>query len=115
MAKSDELRIDPQQLADAWQRTLPRTMNVSDRCVVLRDEADDKALRVTIHSAGHTGYEFDFKVTYVDSREVKVELIDVEKDNVTVDERTDIIQQLIDDYKRHLHECAQALQQLTHA
>ena len=115
MAKTDELRIAPEQLVNAWQETLPRTMNASDRCVVLRDEADDKALRVTIHSAGHTGYEFDFKVTYVDSREVKVELIDVEKDNVTVDERTDIIQQLIDDYKRHLHECAQALQQLTHA
>lgn len=115
MAKSDELRIDPQQLADAWQRTLPETMNSSDRCVVLQDEADDKALRVTIHSAGHQMYEFDFKVTYTGSREVDVELIDVEKDNVTVDERTDIIQQLIHDYKRHLHECAQALQQLTHA
>ena len=115
MAKSDELRIDPQQLADAWQRTLPRTMNVSDRCEVKQDEADDKALRVTIHSAGHQAYEFDFKVTYVNGREVKVELIDVEKDNVTVDERTDIIQQLIQDYQRHLHECAQALQQLTHA
>lgn len=115
MTKADVLRIDSQQLADAWQRTLPNTINSSDRCVVLRDEADDKSLRVTIHSAGHQSYEFDFKVTYVDSREVKVELVDVEKNNVTVDERTDIIQQLIQDYKRHLHECAQALLQLTHA
>lgn len=115
MAKSEELRIDPQQLVDAWQRTLPRTMNSADRCVVQRDEADDKTLRVTIHSAGHQMYEFDFTVTYVDGREVKVELVDVEKDNVAIDERTDMMQQLILDYKRHLHECAQALQQLTHA
>ncbi|MBH5320497.1 hypothetical protein I6N90_22140 [Paenibacillus sp. GSMTC-2017] len=115
MAKSDELRIDPEKLAEAWQRTLPETLKGSDRCEVHRDEVDDKSLRVTIFAAGHQGYEVDFKVTYVDSREVKVELIDVEKDNVTVDERTDIIQQLIHDYKRHLHECAQALQQLTHA
>ncbi|GBG06417.1 MULTISPECIES: hypothetical protein [Paenibacillus] len=115
MAKSDQLRIDPQQLADAWSRTLPETMNASDRCEVHRDESDATALRVTIHSAGHAMYEFDFKVTYVDSREVLVELIDVEKDNVSIDERPDAIQQLIHDYKRHIHECAQALQSLTHA
>ncbi|MFD0590524.1 hypothetical protein ACFQZE_21275 [Paenibacillus sp. GCM10027627] len=115
MAKSDELRVDPEQLAEAWQRTLSETLNSSDRCEVQRDEADDKALRVTIRSAGHQMYEIDFKVAYVDSREVRVELVDVEKDGVAVDERTDILQQLIHDYQRHLHECAQALQQLTHA
>ncbi|MDQ0116303.1 hypothetical protein [Paenibacillus harenae] len=115
MAKIDELRTNPEQLAEAWRNTLPRTMNSSDRCEVFPDEADAKALRVTIHSAGHQAYTFDFKVTYVDSREVLVELIDVEKDQVAVDERTDMMQQLILDYKRHLHECAQALQQLTHA
>lgn len=115
MAKIDQLRIDPERLAAAWRETLPRTMNLPDRCEVTNDEADDAALRITIHSAGHQMYEFDFKVTYVDSREVKVEMIDVEKDNETIDERTDIIQQLAQDYTRHLHECAQALQQLTHA
>lgn len=115
MAKMDELSVDQEQLAAAWRETLPRTMNVSDRCEVFKDEACDKSLRITIHSAGHQMYEFDFKVKYVDSREVQVELIDVEKDNVNVDERTDMIQQLIQDYKRHLHECAQALHGLTHA
>ncbi|MCU6712978.1 hypothetical protein M6D81_30185 [Paenibacillus sp. J5C_2022] len=115
MAKSDELRIDQQQLVQAWQETLPTVMNGPDRSEVKADEADERSLRVTIHVAGHQMYEFDFKVTYVDSREVKVELVDVEKDNVSIDERNDIVQQLTQDYIRHLHECAQALHQLTHA
>jgi hypothetical protein len=58
-------------------------------------------------------YSFDFLVTYVDSREVKVNLVDVEKADQTVDERNDVIQNLIEDYVRHLHECAQALHDLT--
>ncbi|MFF2484289.1 hypothetical protein [Paenibacillus sp. NPDC058071] len=115
MAKNDELRIDQHQLADAWQRELPNRMNEADKCEVLPDESDERSLRVTIEIAGRQSYSLDFKVTYVDSREVKVELVDVEKDQVSVDERTDIIQRLIQDYTRHLHECAQALHQLTHA
>jgi hypothetical protein len=115
MGKSDELQMNQENLADAWRQTLPVIMNKADRCKVLPDEADAKSLRVTIDTAGHQMYSFDFKVTYVDSREVKVELVDVEKENISVDERGDIIQQLIQDYTRHLHECAQSLQQLTHA
>ncbi|QAY67400.1 hypothetical protein [Paenibacillus protaetiae] len=114
MGKSDELRTDPQQLAEAWQHTLPDWINEADSCTVVADESDNNAIRVTVHAAGHQMYSFDFKVTYVDSREVKAELVDVEKDGVHVDERTDIIQELIADYTRHLHECAQALHQLTH-
>ncbi|CAM4369287.1 hypothetical protein L1N85_22710 [Paenibacillus alkaliterrae] len=115
MGKSDELQMNQENLADAWRQTLPEVMNKADRSKVLPDESDAKSLRVTIDTAGHQGYSFDFKVTYVDSREVRVELVDVEKENVSVDERGDIIQQLIQDYTRHLHECAQTLQQLTHA
>ncbi|SDX54308.1 hypothetical protein [Paenibacillus sp. CF384] len=115
MSKHDELSIDQQQLTAAWQRTLPETIQPADRAEVLPDEADPKALRVTIHIAGHQMYTFDFKVTYVDSREIQTTLIDVEKDGRTVDERTDIIQQLVQDYTRHIHECAQALHGLTHA
>ncbi|WP_042170917.1 hypothetical protein [Paenibacillus gorillae] len=115
MAKQDELRIDQQQLVDAWQRTLPERVQQSDRCEVKADESDSSALRVTIEIAGRQAYSLDFKVQYVDSREVRVELVDVEKDHVSVDERTETIQQLIQDYTRHVHECAQALQQLTHA
>ncbi|MFX3634527.1 MAG: hypothetical protein ACE3L7_03055 [Candidatus Pristimantibacillus sp.] len=113
MGKAEELRIDQSQLVDAWQRNLPEWIHEADKCEVLADESDSKAIRVTIDIAGHQAYSFDFKVTYVDSREVKVELIDVEKDHVAVDERTEIIQELIQDYTRHMHECAQALHQLT--
>jgi hypothetical protein len=112
---NDELQIDQSQLAAAWQRTLPEWIKDADTCEVLADESDPKALRVTINTAGHQAYSFDFKVCYVDSREVKVEVIDVDKNNVSIDERTDPMQQLIQDYTRHLHECAQALHQLTHA
>ncbi|GFN34197.1 hypothetical protein [Paenibacillus xylaniclasticus] len=114
MEQQDELQIDQEQLASAWLSTLPTTINSSDQAEVWPDAGDPKALRVTIHTAGHQDYSFDFKVGYVDSREVKVELIDVEKAGQSVDERTDIIQQLALDYKRHLHECAQALQSITH-
>lgn len=115
MGKSDELQMNQDNLADAWRQTLPEIIKHGDRCKVLPDESDAKSIRVTIDAAGHQMFSFDFKVTYVDSREVKVELVDVEKDNTSVDERGDIIQKLIQDYTRHLHECAQALQQLTHA
>jgi hypothetical protein len=98
-----------EMLASAWASTLPTTMNQADQAEVWPDEGDPNALRVTIHTAGHTEYSFDFKVEYVDSREVNVELIDVEKAGQSVDERTDMIQQLALDYKRHIHECAQAV------
>ncbi|QHT58735.1 hypothetical protein GXP70_01245 [Paenibacillus lycopersici] len=115
MSKRDELSINQQELTAAWQRTLPDTMQKADRAEVMADEADPKALRVTIHTAGHQMYSFDFKVTYVDSREIQTTLVDVEKDGKSIDERTDIIQQLVEDYTRHIHECAQALHELTHA
>lgn len=109
MAYNDELQFNQDQLASAWASTLPTTINEADQAEVWPDEGDPNALRVTIHTAGHQDYSFDFKVGYVDSREVNVELIDVEKAGQSVDERTDIIQQLALDYKRHIHECAQAV------
>ena len=36
MSKHDELRIDQQQLAEAWQRTLPDTVNERDRAIVVQ-------------------------------------------------------------------------------
>jgi hypothetical protein len=115
MAKKDELTLDQSSLADAWKRTLPTVMNSSDQSKVMPDEANPKALRVHIETAGHTMYSFDYLVEYVDSREVKVELVDVERDGRTIDERPDVIQQLVADYTRHLHECAQQLHEYTHA
>ncbi len=115
MSKQDEPRINQQQLVEAWQKTLPDKISNSDSATIIADGADDRALRITIHAAGHQMYSFDFKVEYVDSREVKVELVDVEEDGRSVDERNDTIQQLIHDYRRHIHECAQALHAVTHA
>jgi hypothetical protein len=114
MTSNDELTVPQNDLAEAWQRTLPERLNVGDQADVMADEADSRTLRVHIRTAGHQMLEFDFAVQYVDSREIDIELTDVEKDGQSVDERTDEMQELIGDYRRHLHECAQALHQLTH-
>lgn len=113
MSRTETLTVDREELRAAWTRTLPTVLNQSDRFEVHPGE-DDQTLRVHIASAGHSMYSFDFSVSYVDSREVRVELIDVEKGDDSVDERNETIQQLVEDYVRHLHECAQALHSLTH-
>ncbi|MCM3750345.1 hypothetical protein M3223_23860 [Paenibacillus pasadenensis] len=113
MSKLDELKLDQTRLANAWRETLPTVLNPTDRCEVFEDEGDERSLRVTIHGAGHALYSYDFKVTYVDSREVDIQLIDVDQDKKTIDERKELVQQQVSDYVRHLHECAQALHRLT--
>ncbi|MGN7457364.1 hypothetical protein ACTHPH_21345 [Paenibacillus pasadenensis] len=115
MSKVDELKLDQARLAQAWRETLPTVLNETDRCEVFEDEADDRSLRVTIYGAGHQMYSYDFKVTYVDSREVEISLIDVDEAKKTIDERKELVQQQVADYRRHLHECAQALHRLTKA
>jgi len=109
-----ELRVDQSQLVDAWQAQLPAVLASSDQALVKADEADPKSIRIHIDTAGRQAYSFDFECVYVDSREVKVSLVDVERDGRSVDERTETIQALAQDYTRHIHECAQALQQITH-
>ncbi|CAM3457244.1 hypothetical protein [Marinicrinis lubricantis] len=109
------LSVNRNELVGAWQRILPEMLNESDECNIILDQADPDCLRITIETAGHSKYSFDFKCTYMDEREVKVELVDVEQDGVHVDERQEIIQSLIEDYVRHIHECAQSVQQLTNA
>ncbi|TDF93584.1 hypothetical protein [Paenibacillus piri] len=113
MAKNDSLTIDQQKLVQAWERTLPTVLNASDRAKVKADDADPKTIWVNIVTAGRSDYSFDFKCTYVDSREVQVEFIDVEVEGRNADERTTTIQTLIDDYVRHIHECAQQLHAMT--
>ncbi|RAU92461.1 hypothetical protein [Paenibacillus sp. YN15] len=114
--QKDQLQLEQSRLVDAWRRVLPTTMKTTDTVTVKADEANPKALRVAVGNAGHSRYTFDFLVTYVDSREVKVELVDAEKgEGGTIDERGNLVQDLIQDHVRNLHECAQALQQETHA
>jgi len=115
MSSNDELTVPQESLAQAWQETLPERLHGGDKAEVWADGADPRTLRVHIRTAGHQMMEFDFAVRYVDSREIDVQLTDVEKDGQTTDERSDVIQELIADYRRHLHECAQALHHFTHA
>ncbi|GAA3412948.1 hypothetical protein ACFFNY_33760 [Paenibacillus hodogayensis] len=114
MSQTNVLTVDQNELKEAWSRTLPTVLNESDQAEVVADEYNPSSLRIHIRSAGHSMYSFDFQVTYVDTREVKVELVDAEKAEQTVDERNEVIQHLIEDYIRHIHECAQALKSLTH-
>ncbi|KQX60135.1 MULTISPECIES: hypothetical protein [unclassified Paenibacillus] len=115
MSKADKLTIDQAELVNEWMTVLPTTLHQTDQARVWADEADPQALWVHIMAAGHTGYTIDFKVTYVDDREVKVELTDVQQGTTHIDETSEIVQNLVDDYIRHIHECAQALQKVTHA
>lgn len=114
MIKTESLAIDQTQLVKAWSDAMPTVLNLSDRVEVKADEADANALWVNIQTEGRSLYSFDFKCVYKDSREVKVEFIDVEQDGVHVNEQTEIIQTLIEDYVRHIHECAQRLHAVTH-
>jgi hypothetical protein len=115
MSKADKLTIDQAELVNEWMTVLPTTLQPTDQARVWADEADPQALRVHIMVAGHTEYTIDFKVTYVDTREVKVELTDVQRGTTHIDETSDLMQNLVEDYIRHIHECAQALQKVTHA
>ncbi|MGP0579902.1 hypothetical protein ACTP13_23270 [Paenibacillus peoriae] len=110
-----EMTVDQQKLVEAWQEQLPILLNSGDKSQVQADEADNRAIRIHIEVEGRQMYSFDFACTYVDSREVQVSLVDAERDGQSVDERTDIIQQLVSDYTRHIHQCAQTLQSLTHS
>jgi hypothetical protein len=115
MTRKDQLTVPQHELVEAWQRTLPERLNPGDSVIVRADGADPKSLRVTIHAAGRQMYEFDFAVRYVDSREIEVQLVDAESGGKSIDEHADAVQELIADYRRHLHECAQSLHDLTHA
>lgn len=115
MSKLDKPVIDHSRLVEEWKSALPNMLEKADQARIWADEGDPQALRVHITTAGRTGYTFDFKVTYVDSREIKVELVDVEQGQTHIDERSSIVQTLIEDYVRHLHECAQTLKEITHA
>lgn len=115
MSKSDKPSVDQAELVKEWVNVMPTVLQPADQTRVWADEGDADAIRVHIMTAGHTGYSFDFKVTYVDAREVKVELTDVQQGTTHIDERGDVVQSLIDDYVRHIHECAQALQKVTNS
>lgn len=108
-----EMNIDQSALVDAWRKQLPEFLNPGDSAQVQADGADPKGLRIHIDAAGHRFFSFDFQCSYMDPREVRVQLVDVERDGQTIAEQSVQIQELAGDYVRHIHECAQALGQLT--
>jgi len=110
---SQDFQLNQNQLVDAWQSKLPSVLHPSDRASVVADEADSNSIRINIGTAGRQAYSFDFQCTYKDAREVGVQLVDVERDGRSVDEHTEVIQNLAGDYTRHIHECAQSLHDVT--
>jgi hypothetical protein len=115
LSKLDVPTINQEDLAAAWQQALPNYLHESDQAKVMQEEAKPKWMRVHIDTAGRSFYSFDFDVTYMDSREVKVEFIAAYQDKKLIDEKKEPIQGMIKDYVRHIHECAQALQSITHS
>ena len=111
---NSEMKVDQAALVSAWQERLPTVLKPGDHAEVAADMANAQALRIHIDAAGRQDYSFDFECRYVDSREVEVKLVDVEREGVVIDERNENIQGMVGDYTRHIHECAQALQQITH-
>ncbi|NMO97884.1 hypothetical protein [Paenibacillus lemnae] len=111
---NSELNVNQNDLVNAWQERLPTILKPGDHAEVAADMANPQALRIHIASAGRQEYSFDFECRYVDSREVEVKLVDVERAGAVIDERNENVQGMAGDYTRHIHECAQALQQITH-
>ncbi|WP_058300248.1 hypothetical protein [Gorillibacterium timonense] len=111
----DLIPIVNDRLIAGWREHLPECLNPNDEAEVQLDGHDPNLLRIHIVTEGRSGYTFDFTVRYLDDREIEVGFVDVDQEGRTADERTDKIQALIEDYVRHLHECAQILQRVTHA
>ncbi|WP_055106549.1 hypothetical protein [Paenibacillus ihumii] len=105
--------VDQGTLVKAWQEHLPEYLNPGDTSSVQADLADPYGLRIHIHAEGRQDYSFDFQCSYLDRREVKVQLVDAEREGMTVNEQSEQVQNLTEDYVRHIHECAQALHRIT--
>jgi hypothetical protein len=114
LQKPDMPTINQEDLVAEWQQNLPVYLNESDRAQVTQDPINPNWIRVHIDTAGRSFYSFDFCLFYQDSREIRVEFISAEKDHEPIVE-TEQVQDLIKDYIRHIHECAQALQEVTHS
>jgi hypothetical protein len=116
LQKQDSPTIGQEDLVAEWQQALPVYLNESDRAEVTQDQVNPNWIRVHIDTAGRSFYSFHFCLFYQDSREIRVEFISAEKDHQPIiDTETEQVQNMIKDYIRHIHECAQALQKVTHS
>jgi hypothetical protein len=111
--KQESMSVPRDQLVAAWQQTLPSTFKSTDKVEVKADLLDQNAFRIHVNTAGHSHYEFEYKCEYVDPREVKVTLLNIQRGGDNILEPTLDIQILSDEYIRNIHECAQALHPLT--
>jgi len=113
MSITNELTVDAKAVIPAWQKVLPEFIQPSGECSIVADEKFTNAIIIHIKDDGRSHYSFDFRVKYVDNREIDVELLDVEKAGDHVNEQTEIVQSIVKDYVRNIHECAQSLKELT--
>lgn len=108
-----QIPINQEQLVQAWQQTLPSTFHPTDRVEVTADTRSSQSLLIHVHTAGHSNYSFDYECRYVDPREVKVRLIEMQKDGYAISNASPDIHDLSATYIRHIHECAQTLHPVT--
>ena len=114
MSNHNQMNVSQQQLVNAWKDRLPDYLNVSDSAQVQAMDGQLNSLLVHIDTKGRQGYHFDFQVSYLDPREVKVNVVNVGTDGLVDDAHGTNAHSLVEDYTRHIHECAQALQSITH-
>jgi hypothetical protein len=114
MESQAQPKISGSKLVEAWSQTLPGILNATDSVKVTADATNPRAVQIHINTAGHTGYSFDFSCAYVDDREVKVDFRKGRKEGEAILDGSAPVNHLLDDYIRHIHECAQALQADTH-
>ncbi|MFD0713388.1 hypothetical protein [Paenibacillus sp. GCM10027626] len=115
MSTNDTLTIPQSELVQGWRTKLPECLDTGFSAKVEPDEANPHALNIEIRTNDHEMLELTFRVQYMDSREIEIELLDVQQEDRSVDERNDSIQQSIANCRRQMHECAQILQAITHA
>ncbi|WP_340020699.1 hypothetical protein MHI24_16855 [Paenibacillus sp. FSL K6-1096] len=108
-----QLQVDQQSLVSAWQERMPALMEEGESFSVQGDAANQNSLLIHFNAAGRQGYSLDFRCTYVDSREVAVDLLDAEQHGAPADDHLEAVQALAQQYTRQIHECAQALQGIT--
>ena len=113
MNNQDQMNVDQQTLVNAWKQNLPNYLHESDSANVKALDENNTFL-VQIDTKGRQGYHFDFQVTYLDPREVKVDVVNIGTDGLVDDASGTIGHELAEGYTRHIHECAQALQSITH-
>lgn len=108
MTTANTSKAHSSSLVQFWKSELPKLIKTG-KVEVCADEKCDKSVLIYIEDDGRSHYSFNFRVKYVDDREIDVQFLDVEKAGVHVDEQSDIVQTTVKEYIRSIHECAQII------